>query len=203
MDFDDIPYFDEHGSVIDHKNIERTEQLLALKYIKPHHQVLELGSRYGTVSCVISTILLDPTKHVAVDPDRSVLEALNRNRENHSAKFNIVTGTISNTPMMILHEGYGTHTVISNMISNVKTYTLHEVEDMYNVKFDCLFADCEGHLERFFRDNPDIIKKLELVIFEADGPNRCNYDYIRELLSSNGFTLVESIENGFYNVWSK
>ena len=66
---DRIPYVDEHNTVIDHRTHERNEQELALRFIPRDATVLELGARYGTVSCVINSILNDPTRHVAVDPD--------------------------------------------------------------------------------------------------------------------------------------
>jgi hypothetical protein len=57
---------------------EAEEQFLVRKYIPKDANVLELGARYGTVSCVISEILDDPTHHVAVEPDHSVIEALTK-----------------------------------------------------------------------------------------------------------------------------
>ena len=73
--------------MIDHKTIERDEQTLVRRHIRPDHCVLELGSRYGTVSCMINSLLDDPTRHVAVDPATEVLPALMRNRESMAVNF--------------------------------------------------------------------------------------------------------------------
>ena len=73
---------------------EAEEQFLVRKYIPKNANVLELGARYGTVSCVISEILDDPTHHVAVEPDHSVIEALTKNRDSN----NVWRQHISNLP---------------------------------------------------------------------------------------------------------
>src|SRR6056300_408093 len=74
---------------------EKEEQFLVRTYLPRDAQVLELGARYGTVSCVISEVLQDPTKHVAVEPDPSVIEALLHNREENGGKFHIFNGIVS------------------------------------------------------------------------------------------------------------
>ena len=74
---------------------EKEEQFLVRKYLPKDAQVLELGARYGTVSCVISEVIQDPTKHVAVEPDPSVIEALTKNRRENGGKFHIYEGVIS------------------------------------------------------------------------------------------------------------
>ena len=71
----------------------------------------------------------------------------------------------------------------------------------YNIdKFNVLVADCEGFLEQFFNENIMILNHLELIIFEADMPHKCNYDKIYLLLYSNGFI---HIQKGFQNVFVK
>lgn len=47
-------FYDRHGKVIDTATLETEEQELAKKYIEPNDIVLELGARYGTVSCAIN-----------------------------------------------------------------------------------------------------------------------------------------------------
>jgi len=50
-------FIDLHGNYIDTEHIEKPEQDLAKKYIKKNDIVLELGARYGTVSCIINSKL--------------------------------------------------------------------------------------------------------------------------------------------------
>ena len=42
----------------------------------------------------------------------------------------------------------------------------------------------------FFDENPNFYKKLRLIIFEADYPDKCNYDKIRELLLKEKFKCI-------------
>ena len=51
----DIRDFEENKIDIDH--VEKTEQDLANEYILENDVVLELGARYGSVSCVINSKL--------------------------------------------------------------------------------------------------------------------------------------------------
>jgi precorrin-6B methylase 2 len=75
-------------------DLEKDEQFLARTYVPKNATVLELGARYGTVSCIISEVLDDPTRHVAVEPDSSVIEALEKNRDNNGGKFHIYNGVV-------------------------------------------------------------------------------------------------------------
>jgi FkbM family methyltransferase len=193
-----IPYFNERGQVIDITKCEVDEQRLAREYVPKNARVLELGARYGTVSCIISSILDDPTKHVAVEPDISVAAALIHNKLTHNSKFNIVFGAISRTPLFLDFTcGYGNHTIPSDR-STIETFTLEEIEKRYDVTFDCLVADCEGFLEQFFRENPTFALKLNIVIFEMDCPERCNYDFVKQVLRDAG---LHPVIDEFQSVW--
>ena len=70
-----MSFVNRDGSEVD-IDFEKEEQMLIRTYIPSDATVLEMGARYGTVSCVISQVLNDPTKHVAVEPDSTVIEAL-------------------------------------------------------------------------------------------------------------------------------
>ena len=203
---DSIPYYDEHGRVIDHKTCERDEQTLVRRHVRPDHRVLELGSRYGTVSCMINAILDDPTQHVAVDPATEVLPALMRNRESHGAQFHVLTGVIARVPMAVVQtpdfNQYATFTVPWDS-PNTESITVEQVQEKYGVNFNCLVADCEGFLEQFFKENPAFLTQLDTVIFEADFKQRCNYDYVRWVLNMNGFKMVDQLADGFQSVWTR
>jgi len=193
-----VPYFNERGQVIDITKCEVDEQRLARQYVPKNARVLELGARYGTVSCIISSILDDPTKHVAVEPDISVGAALIHNKLTHDGKFNIVFGAISRTPLFLDFTcGYGNHTIPSDR-STIETFTLEEIEKRYDVSFDCLVADCEGFLEQFLRENPTFSSKLNTVIFEMDCHNRCNYDFVKQVFRDAG---LHPVIDEFQSVW--
>jgi FkbM family methyltransferase len=199
---------------------EKEEQFLVRTYLPRDAQVLELGARYGTVSCVISEVLQDPTKHVAVEPDPSVIEALLHNREENGGKFHIFNGIVSEhgcelqfiDPKFDFHE-YGTYTKPSET-PNVKNKTLHDIEKMYDVKFDAVVADCEGFFYNFVKENVESLAKMRVLIYEQDGipwsEMMKKYEKLDHILEENGFKRVFTIphpkyENNphFHNVWVK
>jgi len=193
----------EFGHKVDIEKEEWEEQKLAGTYVKENDIVLELGARYGSVSCVINSKLNNKTNQVVVEPDNRVWSVLERNRYVNNCQFHIVKGFISRKKLGLenLHNcrGYGT-TFVEQTESTIPSFTLEEVKNQYNLKFNVLVADCEGFLETFLDENPTIYDDIRLIIFEADYPVKCNYDSIYRNLKSKGFTQVVY---GFQNVWSK
>jgi len=202
---DIIPYVDENDIIVNHNEIERNEQIIASKYIPSHSTVLELGARYGTVSCVINSILSDPTKHVAVDPDISILKALEKNKSTHGAQFHIFNGVVSRKKLFLQLESYSTHTTSQDTGISVSSMSIEELEKMYGLTFDCLVADCEGFMEQFIRENEEFVQRLETVTYEEDQASRCDYAYVTERLISFGFSCIHTEMNGSlqYRVWKK
>lgn len=194
---------DEYDNPVDTERWEHNEQRLAKKYIQPEHVVLELGGRYGSVSCIINSKLGCKKNHVVVEPDQRVWNALERNCCMNNCEFHIIKGFISNKKLGLTNldsaYGYGT-TSIENAESDILSFTLKEVEQTFKLKFNTLVADCEGFLEMFFDENPDFYDQLNLIIFEADYTNKCNYDKIRHALQVRGF---RELLNGDQNVWSR
>lgn len=199
---------------------EKEEQMLVKRYIPPNGTVLELGARYGTVSCVISEVLEDPTKHVAVEPDPSVIEALHINKENNSGKFHIFNGVVSSRghelqfidPKFDYHE-YGTYTRVTDN-PTIENKSLSDLENAYNLKFDCVVADCEGFFYDFVKENISSLSKMRVVIYEQDGvpwsemiPKYIELDQILEEMNfKRVFTIPHpKYENNphFHNVWVK
>jgi len=195
---------DLYGNKIDTENIEKCEQDLTNEYILENDIVLELGARYGSVSCTINSKLNNKYNHVAVEPDDRVWDALEKNKKNNNCDFNIVKGFISNkkldlTNLDCWYGGYGA-TFIENNDTKIPSYSLDEIMKQYNLNFNVLVADCEGFLEVFFDENPNFYDNLRLIIFEADYPDKCNYDKINNTLIEKKFTkLLE----GHQNVWIK
>jgi hypothetical protein len=103
---------DLYGNQVDIDKMEKEEQCLANKYILEDDIVLELGARYGSVSCIINSKLNNKNNQVVVEPDDRVWDALEKNRNSNNCKFNIVKGFISNkkldlTNLDCWHCGYG------------------------------------------------------------------------------------------------
>lgn len=199
---------------------EAEEQFLVRKYLPKNATVLELGARYGTVSCVISEVLNDPTKHVAVEPDTTVIEALIKNRDNNGGKFHVYEGVISSKgyemgfidPKFNLHE-YGTFTKESEN-PTVQNISFDALSKKYNLNFDCIVADCEGFFPSFVEENPTAIQNMRVIIYEQDGTPWQEYikkyETLDITLSNYGFKRIHTIphpkyENNpnFHNVWVK
>ena len=192
---------DENNNVINTENIEKQEQDLAREYISGDDIVLELGARYGSVSCIINSKLNNKNNQVVVEPDERVWNALELNKHNNNCYFSIVKGFISNKKLNLTninsYQGYDS-TSIENDNSKIPSYTLDGITKNYNLKFNVLIADCEEFLEVFFDENPTFYDDLRLIIFEADYPEKCNYDKIRNNLRKKGYI---NILEGFQNVW--
>lgn len=200
---DNLLFYDENNNMIDHTKIEIDEQTLVKRYINPDDIVLELGARYGTVSCTINKIL-NNNNQVVVEPDKRVWKALEENMNRNNCNFHIIKGFISKKNISLTNldcykGGYGSK-FKDNQSSLELCLTLNNVKDITNLKFNVLVADCEGFLERFLEENPELYKELKMIIFEADWKNECNYDLIRKNLIKHKFTPLEI---GFQNVYKK
>lgn len=196
--------YNEQDILVDTEKLEKPEQELAEKYINKDDIVLELGARYGSVSCIINSKLSNKTNHVCVEPDSRVWNALEKNKIINYCEFNIVNGFIGKckmnlTNLDVYYGGYAS-TFIYDENSKIPSYSLDEIKNKYNLKFNVLVADCEGYLEVFFDENPQLYSELRLIIFEEDYPEKCNYKKIRESLNKHNF---EELLTGHQNVYIK
>ena len=83
--------YNEKGEKVDTEKLEHYEQYLANKYVNANDIVLELGARYGSVSCVINQKLLHKKNHIAVEPDERVWTALDFNKTVNQCEFQIIS----------------------------------------------------------------------------------------------------------------
>lgn len=202
-ELDQIPYYTEKGVQIPSKNVEREEQVDATLYIPAHAGVLELGGRYGLAAAAINHQLDNPTHHVVVEPDSSVQDALQRNRDSHNCFYSIVPGVISRKPMYFNSYGFSSFCSEVPNDSPVKTMTLEEVKELYGMfQFTHLVADCEGGLLDFFKENTEFVGSLEGIYFEKDtkGGMKMDYDSFIVFLKEKGFTNKKT---GFREYWEK
>jgi FkbM family methyltransferase len=197
-------FFYEDGRSIDISQHERDEQDHARYAIRPDSVVLELGARYGVVSCVINKILNNPKNQVSVEPDPRVWDILEKNRDTNGCTFEIVRGLISKVPVRLsfdlMPSGLATKAVPSGGHINAETFTLEEIQAKYGLKFDTLVADCEGGLGPFFEENPWMYDQLRTVLYEADCPEACDYGLIQRNLQSHGF---QNVVYGDRFIWFK
>jgi len=179
--------YDENNKLIPHLNVEYIEQELASKYIKPHHKVLELGARYGSVSIITNRIVEDKSSHYVVEPDKEVWEALEGNMKRNNCNFNIIKGIIGSGKHRLVGEGYAKRTITDPSYgeSSIQTFNLPDID------FDTLIVDCEGFLETFYNENTELFNKLELMIIECDEPQNCDYQYLFQEFAKLNFVIVE------------
>lgn len=193
---------DENDVQVDTSVMEKPEQDLAQEFIRPSDCVLELGARYGSVSCLTNAILDNKENHVVVEPDSRVWAALYKNRVTNQCDFRIIQGFVSQKRMVLTnldcwYGGYGATSVVSDE-SDIPSYSLEEISSGVP-PFTVLIADCEGFLEQFFNESGEaLMKTLRLVIFEEDYPDKCNYENVRQYLRDHHFT--ECIRD-HQNVW--
>jgi FkbM family methyltransferase len=194
-------FIDEYNNTINTERVEDIEQKQARDYIKKDAKVLELGARYGTVSCIISKLLDNEKNLIAVEPDTRVWDSLEYNMKENNCNFNLVKGFISKKKLELnfLPCKYSTYSTES-VSSTVPSYTLQEIQEKYNLVFDTLVADCEGFLGDFLEENPELYTQLNMILFEKDRPDYCDYRKIQEKLIDSKF--VQVVE-GFHEVWIK
>jgi FkbM family methyltransferase len=192
-------FVDEFGRRVNTDAEEVEEQQQARDFITADCIVLELGARYGTVSCLINKQIGNPLNQVSVEPDQAVWDCLRRNRDANGCTFHILQGAVSRVPLHVTQSGYGT-TTNPYAAPNTYTYTLEQVEAMYQLRFNTLVADCEGSLGRFFAENPALLDRLNLILLEADVPEWTDYEALYAKFRSHGLT---QIVGGFRQVWRR
>jgi hypothetical protein len=208
--YNNLIIYNETNNIVPHNEYERDEQLLVARYIEPNDIVLELGARYGSVSCIINKIINIKTNQVSVEPDITVLDVLHKNKKLNNCNFHIFNGIITSNSKYnkLVLNGYGSTIDINNNMNkdiynnsiNINCISLDNLQQTYNLNFNVLVADCEGFLEIFLNENKCLYNQLNKIIFECDRPDVCNYNNIKTELLNNNFKLIE---NGFQCVFIK
>jgi len=209
VSFPRYKFIDENGDVMK-DYVEKREMNIAQKFIDPESTVLELGARYGTVSVITNKKLRDPTKHVVVEPDSAVWEALESNRDFHDCQFGVVKGVLSKKPSFLKR----TRNKYANFISSrsdgekVRNFDFDQLQRDYGLLFDTLIIDCEGCMEQLMKDFPNILDNINFITFEQDydcaskpaGSPKCNYDWIKAELRRRDF---KQHSDAHHQVWHK
>tara|TARA_B110000046_G_scaffold126093_2_gene132555 strand:+ start:2466 stop:3146 length:681 start_codon:yes stop_codon:yes gene_type:complete len=220
--YNNCTFINEYNNKLDSfsLSVEEGSRYLISKYVTHDMKVLELGARYGTVSVCLDYILDNPKEQLlCVDPDRTIKYCLNKNKETNNCSFNIFNGAISKNKLFVCYNGCGweTKTYInppSHLKSEeIQTYSIDDIEQTYNINFNCLLADCEGFLLEFIKENEIFFEKLICIIYEEDCSIKhpinnlyINYIEVETFLKSKGFSLIETYKDkiGLDNkVWMK
>lgn len=203
-------FVNEKGEKVDYRTFESVEVHLAKKYIKRDDYVLELGARYGGVSCAINSKLKNKTHQYSVEPDYRVWDALETNKKNNNCEFNIIKGTISNEPMKIIQDtrkfkdnnDWAAYTELASGYSSPAPRGIenHKLPDK---PFNVLVADCEGFLETFYNENKQLFSQLRCIMIEKDRPDQCNYKFLESEFLNMGFKISYKCEKDFHVVYER
>ena len=204
-----LPNFliDNTNSHINFRSYEQFEQYFVSKWVHTNDCVLEIGARFGVVSCTINSILKNKTAHVAVEPDFIAVEVLRKNRERFGAKFNICPAAISADPNMVIIRdsinGLGNTMQRAQFNTDdeevIPTISPAQFWAEFGQPFTVLVIDCEGCALQFLKENMANLPYLNLIILEADACNICNYKELADMLIDERFGMVESIEPSISN----
>jgi hypothetical protein len=196
-----IPYKTENATIWHPENIETEEQIDATDLIPPHAKVLELGGRYGLAASAINHKLDDPTQHLVVEPDPTVQESLQQNRDSHFCYYTIFQGVISRKPLYFYQAGFCSYCTPTPSDDPIESLSLEDVQRRFSMPtFTHLVADCEGGFIDFVEENEEFVKGLEAVYFEQDQKGNIPVDYnsIRQKLQEWGFVQKKT---GFRQYW--
>lgn len=178
----------------------------AVNYVESSAKVLEIGARFGAVSCVLNQKLDDKTKHVAFEPDDVVWETLERNRNFTNSEFSIIKGTLSKKPCNLTFRGGG-------ILGGTKKYredSRLSMTNRYHITYSefvetyfiptTLILDCEGAFDQIFKEFPDILEHVTTIIIEWDADDEKIVEYWKTIFTLKGFMEVKS---GFHSVYKK
>lgn len=185
-----LVFVDERNRYIDILDYERPEQVLNAKFISPDARILEIGGRYGVASCFINKCLAEDNKkkHIVVEPDITVINALKRNRKVNDCEFEIYNGTVSEQALTLIPNGSATRSQ-PDETSLIEHITYMEIQKKYGIEFDTLIVDCEGFFESFLDAFHGDMKAVKYIFLEYDFPSICNYDKIEDILIGMGFNI--------------
>ena len=170
---------------------EVPEQIMILRHLRDTDCVLELGGSIGRSSCVINSILSNKSNHVVVEPSKSELNTLKRNRDVNNLQFQIENSAISTK--QLYSKGWYTH---DTQIPGSVPVNCIRVEDLqkYNLSFNVLVIDNEGNFVQMLKDFPNVLNGIRMVQIEHDFHSQEDLDYFTNTLHDCGFSCVDTLK---------
>jgi FkbM family methyltransferase len=195
-----------HGSLLH----ELVEQQMSVMYLNGDEKILEIGGNIGRNSLVIASILDDDTNFVSLECDDDSANKLQENRDINNFHFHIENSALSNRKLIQLAWDTKPSEVLEDGYNWVKTITLNELKNKYNIEFDTLILDCEGAFYYILMDMPEILDNINLILMENDYYDINHKNYIDNVLRENNFYVEYSKQGGwgpcssnFYEAWRK
>lgn len=138
-------FYDGNNNIIDHKNFQLDKQTDIFTFISSDSSVLELGSDYGIISCLINSILKNPNNHVVMESDIDMIKIITKNRNNNGSKFKINEKSLLEFNTLIInHESLVIPFFEKNSISGFRCIILPQnisseiKNDLHNHGFICV-----------------------------------------------------------------
>jgi len=170
-------FINETGGPVHRQGCLQRKASLVMDHVPVGATVLEMGARFGVVTCAIAR-KVGPTGHVvAVEPDKRVWPALEHNLKHFCPQVKLIKGAVANTP---LHFSANTENgLLSHTVSNktkdadavaINTVKFAELEHEYGLNFDTVWADCQGCFHQFLSEqhNTLVAGKISRVVLEED-----------------------------------
>jgi len=182
---------------------ERPEHSMLVKYLKPEAKVMELGTRYGSSSCVMALIQKNSGQLVSVEGDSTVWEANTGNMKRLNCKNKAWHGFVSRKYWKKSKTKNGSEWTTKFEVTDhaaeasVPSTTFDDMQRDTGIIFDTFLIDCEGCFDKFLLEFPDAVDRIQMILLEADygiGWQREGYaDYSRvtTFLEGKGFALNE------------
>ncbi len=161
-----------------HCGLERDTQRQLWRFMDPHSVVLEVGARFGTVSCAISKRQRYSGLRVSLEPDLWALRHwLRTNADNNRCNGTQVFGVLSNSRASLPTRG-GYH-ILAGSASNgsipgrsvpwLQRQLANHAGLVSPPNFTVLFVDCEGCAFDLVSEQAEFIRGVETIFLEADG----------------------------------
>ena len=169
--------------------LERHTQWLVNTYVPRDATVLELGARFGTVTCAISRRLGYSSRQVSVEPDPEAFKALSANVAANGCAVDLVHGAVSQRPLFSMPAmisrrragGYATRTMSGQQCAGkrcqqLSTYSIRQLAERLsaklakNVTFDTLVIDCEKCWGTLMQEELAFLRSpgLRRILYELD-----------------------------------
>ncbi len=188
---------------------EKEEATYLSQFLEPDDRVLELGSCLGYVSCLTNALLDDPSKHVVLEANPSLIPSIQKNKEANEAGFHIEQKIISGRKKnsFYLHDlivGGSQKRKTAHHIE-VEGVTVNELEKKYKLKFNVLVMDIEGGELDLLRNQQTAVARFDRIFMEihpfANILTQEEAEECEGILSSLGFGLV--LRDGNFLIWQK
>jgi FkbM family methyltransferase len=193
-------FVDESGRSIEITKNEKTVQSLVSILVLANSKVLELGSKYGSVTCKIAESIGSGGVVVAVEPNSAIWETLEKNLASNKCEAKVIRGNISKSIHRVA--GHVSEAAESSSASeSEKSFTLQDALTLGNVSsFDTLVANSDVCIESFILDNTEFLNGLHTILFSANPKEACNNENVKLILKGWGF---KPIFEGTHNAWIK